>query len=102
MLTHQVYFWLKDPKSSEARTKLLKGLHSLLTIENISSGHIGTPAVTAARDVVDHSFTFAYYTTFDSVKDHEIYQTHPVHLKFVEECGSLWEKVQVYDYSRTD
>jgi hypothetical protein len=102
MLTHQVYFWLKEPDNSEAREELFKGLQSLLTIESIKSGHVGVPAPTPRREVVDHSYTFAYYTTFESLADHEVYQSHPVHLKFVKDCESLWEKVQVFDYSLAD
>lgn len=99
MLTHQVYFWLEEPDSQQSMTKLIEGLQSLLTIEVIKSGHIGIPADTSTRDVVDHSFSVAYYTTFESLEDHEIYQKHPIHLKFVEDCQHLWNKVQVYDYS---
>jgi hypothetical protein len=102
MLVHQVYFWLKEPLNEEARTQLKAGLDQLLTIETIHSGHVGTPAATTARDVVDHSYTFAYHTTFDSLQDHEVYQTHPVHLEFVNNCQHLWEKVQVYDFSLID
>jgi len=102
MLIHQVYFWLKDPQSSDARDQLKKGLESLLTIETIKSGHIGSPASTPPRQVVDHSFTFSYQTTFENMDDHEVYQIHPVHLRFVESCEHLWDRVQVYDYSLTD
>ena len=83
MLTHQVYFWLKEPDSIQAQEQLKQGLQRLLTIETIGSGHIGIPAATPARDVVDHSYSFAYYTTFESLQDHEVYQTHPTHLEFV-------------------
>ena len=102
MLTHQVYFWLKEPHNRDAREQLQKGLESLLTIETIKSGHIGVPAATPPRDVVDHSFSFAYFTTFENIDDHEAYQTHPGHLRFVESCQHLWDRVQVYDYSLMD
>ena len=98
MLTHQVYFWLKNPDDPEATLALKEGLQKLLTIESIKSGHIGVPATTPARDVVDHSFSFAYYTTFETLSDHEDYQVHPIHLEFVEKCGHVWERVKVYDY----
>ena len=98
MLTHQVYFWLKNPDNQTEADQLASGLESLLSIESIKYGHFGKAAPTPAREVVDHSFSFAYYTTFDSMEDHEAYQIHETHLKFVEECGHLWEKVQVYDY----
>jgi hypothetical protein len=102
MLTHQVYFWLKEPDNLDAQAKLKKGLERLLTVETMHSGHIGIPAATPARDVVDHSYSFAYYTTFVTLQDHEVYQTHPIHLEFVRTCEHLWAKVQVYDYSLID
>ncbi|MDH4059117.1 MAG: Dabb family protein, partial [Cyclobacteriaceae bacterium] len=33
----------------------------------------------------------------DDVGGQDTYQTHPIHLKFIEECSSLWSKVIVYD-----
>ncbi len=102
MIIHQVYFWLKDPQSSDARDQLKKGLENLLTIETIKSGHIGIPASTPLREVVDHSFAFSYQTIFESMDDHEVYQTHTVHLRFIEACEHLWDRVQVFDYSLTD
>ncbi len=102
MLIHQVYFWLNDPQSIDDRDQLKKGLESLLTIETIKSGYIGIPASTPPREVVDHSFAFSYQTTFENMNDHEVYQNHIVHLRFVEDCEHLWDRVQVYDYSLTD
>ena len=99
MLTHQVYFWLKEPLNHDASDQLEKGLKELLTIGSIKSGHLGIPATTPPRDVVDDSYSFAYYTTIESMDDHEEYQIHPVHLKFVETCQHLWDRVQIYDYT---
>ena len=99
MLVHQVYFWLKNPQNELDHAKLLKGLQTLLTIESIDSGHIGVPAATEARDVVDHSYAFSYNVRFKSIADHDSYQTDPVHLKFIEECQDLWSSVKVYDYN---
>jgi hypothetical protein len=59
--------------------------------------HIGVPASTEERDVVDHSYSVSYMAFFDSKEDQDIYQTHPIHLKFVEDNSHLWKKVVVYD-----
>ncbi len=99
MLVHQVYFWLKNPQNEMDHAKLLQGLRSLLTIGSIESGHIGVPAPTEARDVVDHSYAFSYNVRFKTIEDHDSYQTDPVHLKFIEECADLWSQVKVYDYN---
>ncbi len=59
--------------------------------------HIGIPAATEERGVVDNSYTYSYMVMFDSLDDQNIYQKHPVHLKFIEENSHLWNKVVVYD-----
>jgi hypothetical protein len=34
---------------------------------------------------------------FKTSADQDSYQTDPIHLKFVETCSALWDKVVVYD-----
>lgn len=93
---HHVYFWLKKPVSRESRMKFENGLKQLVTIETIVGKHIGTPATTN-RGVIDSSYSYSLLLTFKSKEDQDIYQTHPTHLKFIEECEELWEKLVVYD-----
>ncbi len=93
---HHVFFWLKEPDNQEARLQFEKGLQELVAVPLIQSSHIGTP-VTSPREVVDDSFTYSYLALFLSKEDQSIYQTHPIHLKFIEDCQHLWEKVIVYD-----
>lgn len=93
---HHVFFWLKDPKSTESRRALEIGLQALVKVPQIQSYHIGTP-VESPRDVVDDSFTYSYMAFFKNAETQNTYQTHPIHLKFVEDCQHLWEKVVVYD-----
>jgi hypothetical protein len=47
--------------------------------------------------VVDSSYSASELIFFDDVAGQDIYQVHPVHKKFVEQCSHLWEKVIVYD-----
>jgi hypothetical protein len=96
MFVHHVYFWLKNAGSKEDQARLLKGLKSLQKIETIKMSHIGVPADTN-RDVIDTSYQFSWLLMFNNRKDQDVYQNHPVHLKFVEECSHLWTKVIVYD-----
>lgn len=96
VFVHHVFFWLKDPKNPEVRTQFEKGLQGLITVPQIKSSHIGTP-VESAREVVDDSFTYSYMAFFSNKEDQVIYQTHPIHLKFIEDCQHLWKKVIVYD-----
>ena len=96
LFVHHVYFWLKDPVNQEARAKFEKAARELVTVEKIVDYHIGVPAPTN-RDVIDTSYTYSILSTYRSKEDQDIYQTHPKHLKFIEECQDLWEKVVVYD-----
>jgi hypothetical protein len=93
---HQVYFWLKEPEDAEHRKKLAEGLKTLTAIKELKLWHIGYPADTN-RDVIDRSYSISWLTIFESKKDQDIYQDHPVHVKFVEGYSSLWQKVVVYD-----
>ena len=96
IFVHHVFFWLKEPNNAEARMQFEKGLQGLIKVPLIQSSHIGTP-VESSREVVDDSFTYSYMAFFRSKEDQIIYQTHPIHLKFIEDCQHLWEKVIVYD-----
>ena len=96
MFVHHVYFWLKNPDSKEDKAKLIDGLRKLSKVKTIKSFHIGQPAATN-RDVIDRSYSVSWLLFFDSAADQDSYQIDPIHLKFVEECSSVWNKVVVYD-----
>jgi hypothetical protein len=93
---HHVYFWLKNPDSKEDLARLIAGLQKLSGVPAIRQFHIGQPADTN-RGVIDTSYDVSWLLLFDSAADQASYQTDPVHLKFVDECSSLWSKVVVYD-----
>lgn len=96
-LIHHVFFWLKEPKNEDHKKQLVKALNDLLKVETIKLSHIGFPAGTESRDVVDHSYSVSYMVMFDDQAGQDAYQVHPLHVKFVEENSHLWEKVVVYD-----
>lgn len=96
LFIHHVFFWLKEPDNQDARAKFEKAARELVTIETIIDHHIGVPAPTA-REVIDSSYTYSVLTTYRNKDDQDIYQTHPKHLKFIEDCQDLWERVLVYD-----
>ena len=96
-LVHNVFFWLKDPKNPEVRKQFEKALDDLRRVETIRFSHIGVPAGTESRDVVDHSYTYSMMTFFDSQEGQDAYQVDPIHEKFVKENSHLWNKVVVYD-----
>jgi Stress responsive A/B Barrel Domain len=93
---HHVYFWLKNPGSTEDRAALAAGLQGLTAIGTIKASHIGRPADTS-RNVIDTTYTLSWLALFATAADQDSYQTDPVHLQFVQECAHLWSKVQVYD-----
>ena len=93
---HHVYFWLKNPDSKEDRELLIDGLKKLSKAGTIKQFHIGSPAATD-RGVIDNSYAVSWMLLFDNDADQASYQVDPIHLKFVEECSGLWNKVIVYD-----
>ena len=96
MFVHHVYFWMKPDATAEDKEKLYKGIQSIANLEVVKINHVGVPADTD-RPVIDRSYAFSLLTVFDDKKGHDIYQEHPVHLKFIDDCKHLWTKVQVYD-----
>lgn len=93
---HVVYFWLKEPSEANKKTFLSYVKEYTSGIDVIKDAFIGTPAPTD-RPVIDNTYTLSIVLAFDSAKDQEAYQVHPVHLDFVEKAQSMWSKVQVYD-----
>ena len=96
-LIHHVFFWFKEPKNEAHIKQMVAAINALLKVETIKMSHIGFPAGTESRDVVDHSYSVSYMTMFDNQAGQDVYQVHPLHLKFVEENSHLWSKVVVYD-----
>lgn len=96
-LVHHVFFWLKNPGSPADRAKLIAGVKSLAKIEQVRQIHVGVPASTEKRDVVDNSYDVSELLYFDNTADQKIYQDHPLHQKFIQEHSMLWDKVVVYD-----
>ena len=93
---HHVYFWLKNTGNATDTAELVRGLEKLSATPTIKLCHIGTPAATD-RGVIDNTYAVSWLCFFDTPADQDIYQTHPIHLKFVEQCQHLWSKVIVYD-----
>lgn len=96
-LVHHVFFWLKEPKNKEHCTKFESALTELTKVKTIKISHIGKPADTESRDVVDHSYTYSLLVLFNSKEEQDLYQIDPIHQKFVKENSNLWDKVVVYD-----
>jgi hypothetical protein len=97
MLSHDVYFTLKD-KSPEAKKELVAGCKKFL------SEHPGTVWFAAGvlvgeheREVNDRGFDVALHIVFKDKASHDKYQEAPGHHKFIEEFKYNWESVRVFD-----
>lgn len=96
-IVHHVFFWLKNPGSTEDRDKLIAGVKTLAKIETVRKLRVGIVASTEKRDVVDNSWAVSELMFFSDLAGQATYQTHPIHLEFIKNCSHLWEKVIVYD-----
>jgi len=96
-IIHHVFFWLKNASSIEDRDQLIEGLKTLGEIETVRNIHIGVPASTEPRPVVETTYSVSELLFFDDLGGQAEYQEHPVHKKFIERCSHLWERVVVYD-----
>lgn len=95
MFIHTVFFWLNEKEKNLPIME--EGLESLLKISTAHGGYWGKPANTP-RDVVDNSYHYALTVLFNDRESHDAYQEDEQHLKFVEQCSSMWLNVKVYDY----
>lgn len=96
-VAHHVFFWLKNPDSKEDLARLLAGLRTLAGIDTVRGIHIGVPAETEQRGVVDGSYSASELLFFDDVAGQNAYQVHPIHKQFIADCEHLWQRVVVYD-----
>ena len=101
VFVHHVYFWLKAPGGPEAREALVDGLRKLSAAPDILWSHIGLPAE-SERGVVDDSYSVSWLVFFADKAAQDRYQIDPIHLKFVEDCSPLWERVVVYDTEQAE
>lgn len=96
MLSHHVLFWLKTDTTEEQKNAFRKGLESLEKIESVINFHVGTPS-SIERAVVDTTYTFSSILFFNDLAGHDVYQTHPLHIAFLDEFRIFFDKVVIYD-----
>lgn len=93
---HVVFFWLVDD-SKKTKEKFLSELKVFIdNVDLIQTKHIGSPADTD-REVIDNTWSYSLILSFNSKKEHDLYQEHQLHKDFIENASSLWKEVQVYD-----
>lgn len=96
-MSHQVYFWLKNPGSDKDRQELIKGIKTLGKVKTVREMHIGIVAATEKRSVIDESWSVSLLLFFDDLAGEAQYQPDLIHLDFVKNYSQLWSKVVVYN-----
>jgi hypothetical protein len=97
MLSHDVYFTLKD-NSPEAKKKLVAACKKYFTCHE---GEVfftaGVLAEALKREVNDLKFDVALHIVFKDMESQEKYQKAPRHEQFIAENKDNWKSVRVFD-----
>jgi hypothetical protein len=97
MLVHTVFFWLKPELTAAQRAEFRGGVESLGGIKAVRQIHVGVPAATEKRPIIDDSYSVALTVIVDDVAGHDAYQVDPIHRAFVDKFKTCWTRVQIYD-----
>jgi len=97
MLVHTVIFWLKKDLSEDQQVVFTNEVKTLGEISSVESFHIGTPAPTPKRPVIEDSYDYAITVVLKDMEAHDDYQVDPIHLDFIDKCKDMWERVVIYD-----
>ena len=97
MLSHDVYFTLKD-NSARAKHELVNACKKYLSKH---PGEVffaaGVRAEEYKRDVNDQDFDVALHSVFTDNAAHDKYQDAERHKQFIAEQKANWKKVRVFD-----
>ncbi|HIK90986.1 MAG TPA: Dabb family protein [Planctomycetes bacterium] len=97
MLSHMVYFTLKD-SSEEACQKLVGACQKFLKphdgIQFFAAGRLDPEF---ERPVNVQDFHVALHVVFDTKESHDVYQVSEKHLAFIEQGKDNWDQVRVLD-----
>jgi len=96
-IVHNVLFWLKNPDSQTDLDKVARGLHGLKVIPGVVDVHVGVPLTSEKADHIENGYAVGALIIFDSAESAKSYSPHPIHEKFMADCGDLWGRVLVID-----
>lgn len=97
MLAHNVFFTLNE-NTAENRQKLLSDCQTYLTDHpGVLFFGAGELVEDLDRPVNDHEFDVALHVIFEDRAAHDVYQTAPRHVEFIERNKSTWKQVRVFD-----
>jgi len=91
MITHIVFFKLKDSRNVKKASEILLGLKG--NIPQLRHLEVGIDILHSER-----SYDLALVTKFDSLGDMKAYQTHPVHEEVSNYMASVRESSVTVDY----
>ncbi len=98
MFVHVVLFWLSKNTPASARDQMRHDAVDLLRqIPTVQHVFAGIPANTP-RDIVDNSYDLGLCVIFNSSADHDTYQSHPIHKKYLANYAQYWSKIQAFDF----
>jgi hypothetical protein len=98
MFSHVVIFWT-DGANPSAPDELIVGINKYLkAVPGALHFHVGK-MVPSHRPVVDQSFQVGLTISFPDKKTQDDYQTHPLHVEFIEKVFKhACKRVTVYDF----
>jgi len=91
MITHIVFFKLKDPHNVKKASEVLLGLSG--KIPQLRHLEVGIDILRS-----DRSYDIALVTKFNSLDDMKAYQIHPVHEEVSKYMASVRESSVIVDY----
>jgi hypothetical protein len=98
MFSHIVIFWT-DPAKPHAADEVVAGANKFLkNIPGVLAFHVGK-MVPSHRPAVEQTYQVALNIAFADKHAEHLYQSHPQHLAFVEQCTQRFvKKVVIYDF----
>jgi hypothetical protein len=98
MFSHVVIFWTKSENPRAAEDLIAGANQYLKPIPGVLHFHIGR-MVGSHRPVVDQTYQVALNLVFPDKASQDNYQTHPMHVEFVEKVFKPnCARVVVYDF----
>ena len=96
-IAHMVYFTLEDDSTASVE-RLIAECKTYLDdhpgLEFFACGRLNPDL---ARPVNDREFHVSLHTVFTDRAAHDVYQTAPRHLEFIERNKANWKTVRVFD-----
>lgn len=99
MLIHSVYFTLSEAnqKEEDALLEACRELAHIPSVKNFSTGKM----IPSERPVVQSDYHVAIAMDVENAEGLESYQTHPIHVAFIEKWikSKVVAQVKVYDFA---